>query len=181
MRKVKYSVASSLDGFIARPDGSVDWLFTDGDYGMSEFFKSIDAALLGRKTYEFAISHGPKPKKSRNSQKKSRFGLKSYLFSRTTKPMPGEDVELVNENAGEFVRRLKSESGKDIWLLGGGELARSLLAEGVVDEIALAVHPVLLGSGIPLFPEIGKQIKLELMESKPHSNGLVRLVYSVKN
>ena len=187
MRKVKYHVANSLDGFIARLDGAVDWLFMDGtDYGMGEFFKSIDAVLLGRKTYEFALSHSPKPKRKGKSKKakdraSSDTGMKSYVFSRTLKSAPDDGAQIISENAGEFVRSLKSEAGKDIWLMGGGELAGSLLAEGVVDEVGLAVHPVLLGSGIPLFPEIGKQIDLELSECKPHSNGVVQVTYRVKN
>lgn len=189
VRKVKYFVASSLDGFIARPDGAVDWLqrFMDGtDYGMAEFFKSVDATLIGRKTYEFALGHSPKPRRKGKSKKakgkaSSGSGMKNYVFSRTIESVLDWNPRIVSENAGEFVRQLKEEAGKDIWLMGGGELARSLFAEGVVDEISLAVHPVLLGSGIPLFPEIGKQIDLELAECKPHANGVVQVVYRVKN
>ncbi len=187
MRKVKYFVANSLDGFIARKDGAVDWLLMDGtDYGMSEFFKSTDAVLLGRKTYEFALSHSPKPKQEGKSKKVkgetlSESGMKSYVFSRTMKNAPDEGVKIVSKNAGEFVRNLKLEAGRDIWLMGGGELVRSLLAENVVDEIGLNIHPILLGSGIPLFPEIGKQIDLELIEYKAHKNSCVQVTYRVKN
>lgn len=185
MRKVKYSVANSLDDFIARQDGAVDWLFMDGDYGMREFFASIDTVLLGRKTYEFALSHSPKPRKSRSKkgkgQRASGWGMKSYVFSRTMKKAADEGVSIISENAGEFVRNLKAEAGKDIWLMGGGELARSLFAENLVDEISLAIHPVLLGSGIPLFPDIGKQIDLELIDCKTHKNGVVQVAYRVKN
>lgn len=185
MRKVKYFVANSLDNCIARKDGAVDWLFMDGtDYGMSEFFKSIDAVLMGRKTYEFALSHSPKPKRKSKKAKgeiSSDSGMKSYVFSRTMKEATDEGVNIVSENAGEFVRRLKSKTGKDIWLMGGGELAKSLLAESVVDEIALNVHPILLGSGILLFPEIGKQINLELIKCKAHKNGCVQVIYRVRN
>ena len=186
MRKVKYFVANTLDGFIARADGSVDWLFMDGtDYGMSEFFKSIDAVLLGRKTYEFALSHSPQPKsksrKAKGKRSSAEAGMKSYVFSRTMKNAPDEGVEIISENAGEFVRSLKLKAGKDIWLMGGGSLARSLLAEGVVDEIGLNIHPILLGSGIQLFPEIGKQLDLELTDCKAHKNGCVQLAYQVKN
>lgn len=183
MRKVKYFVANSLDNYIARKNGVVDWLFMDGtDYGMSEFFKSIDAVLLGRKTYEFALSHSPKPKQKGKSKKpKEDSGMKSYVFSRTMKNAPDEGVKVISENAGEFVRNLKTEVGKDIWLMGGGELVRSLLAENVVDQIGLNIHPILLGSGIPLFPEIGKQIDLELLDCKAHKNGCVQVAYRVKN
>lgn len=185
MRKVKYLVADSLDSFIARPDGAVDWLFMDDtDYGMKEFFASIDAILLGRKTYEFALAHSPKPRrKSKKSKSKtsSVWGMKSYVFSRTLKDAPDDSVTIVSDNAGAFVRNLKSEAGKDIWLLGGGELAGSLFAENVVDEISLNVHPVLLGSGIPLLSEVGKQIDLELLDCKTHKNGCVQVTYRVKN
>ncbi len=187
MRKVKYLVANSLDGFIARADGAVDWLLMDNtDYGMTAFFSSIDAVLLGRKTYEFALSHSPRPKRKSKTQKAksgraSETGMKSYVFSRTLKRAPDDGAIIVSENAGEFVRNLKSQAGKDIWLMGGGSLASSLLAEHVVDEISLNVHPVLLGSGIQLFPETGKQLDLELLDCKPHENGCVQLAYQVKN
>jgi dihydrofolate reductase len=185
VRKVKYFIANSLDNFIARPDGSVDWLFMDGtDYGMKEFFASIDTMLMGRKTYEFALAHSPKPKRSSKKSKPkraSKFGMRSYVFSRTLKPETGEEMEIISENAGAFVRKLKAEEGKDIWLMGGGVLATSLFAEDLVDEISLNVHPVLLGQGIPLFPDIGKQIDLELLESKAYPNGCVQLTYRVKN
>lgn len=181
MRKVKYFVANSLDNFIARKDGAVDWLFMDGtDYGMGDFFKSIDAVLLGRKTYEFALSQNPQPKK-KSKKSKSNSGMKSYVFSRTLKLSPDDETQVVSENAGAFVRSLKMEEGKDIWLMGGGELVQSLLLENVVDEISLNIHPVLLGSGIPLFPEIGKQIDLELIDSKVHKNGCIQVTYRVKN
>lgn len=187
MRKVKYFVANSLDGLIARPDGAVDWLFMDGtDYGMSEFFKSIDAMLLGRKTYEFALkyqkSSKSKSSKSRTAKSKNIFGgISSYVFSRTLKDTPDDGAAIVSENAGEFVRELKRREGKDIWLMGGGELARSLFAENVVDEISLTIHPLLLGAGIPLFPEIGRQIDLELLNCKAHKNGCVQVSYRVKS
>lgn len=180
MRKVIYSVANSFDNFIARMDGSVDWLFMDGtDYGMRDFFQSIDAVLMGRKTYEVALSHQP-PKKSKKKKSGSSSGMKSYVFSRTLKNDPDEDVEIISENAGDFVRNLKSENGKNIWLMGGGELAGALITAGVVDEIGLAVHPILLGSGIPLLPGFDNQIDLELMTCKPHPNGVVQLAYRIK-
>jgi dihydrofolate reductase len=185
MRKVKYFVANSLDNFIARPDGAVEWLFMDGtDYGMGEFFASIDTILMGRKTYEFALAHSPQPKrkiKKAKPRSASKPSMSSYVFSRTLNPEEHEEANIISENAGAFVRNLKSEEGKDIWLMGGGELASSLFAENLVDEISLNVHPVLLGRGIPLFPDIGKQIDLELLDCKAHQNGCVQLSYRVKN
>ena len=183
MRKVKYFVANSLDNFIARPDGGVDWLFNDGtDYGMAEFFRSIDCVLLGRKTYEVAIAHNQPQRKSRKAKKKAGFsvGMKSYVFSRTLKADPKDDFTIVSNNAGAFVRKLKKEAGKDIWLMGGGELAGSLLGEGVVDQLSLNIHPVMLGEGIPLFAGLTASVVLELIASKSHKNGCVQVDYLVK-
>lgn len=183
MRKVKYFVANSLDNFIARPNGGVEWLFNDGtDYGMAEFFRSIDCMLLGRKTYEVAIGHYQPQRKSRKTKKKASFGggMMSYVFSRTLKAGPEDDFTVVSENGGAFVRKLKSEPGKDIWLMGGGELAGSLLNEGVVDELSLNIHPVLLGQGIPLFQGVTQQLNLELLSSKAHPNGCVQVEYRVR-
>lgn len=184
MRKVKYFVANSLDNFIARPDGSVDWLLMDGDYGMREFFASIDAVLMGRKTYEVALSQSPQPKrksKKATSTAKSETSIRSYVFSRTLDAVADESVKIISENAGEVVRNLKNQAGKDIWLMGGGELARSLFMENLVDEIGLNIHPVLLGAGIALFGEIGKPLDLELLNCQTHKNGCVQVAYRVKN
>ena len=184
MRKVKYSVANSLDNFIALRDGGVAWLFNDGtDYGMNEFFQSIDCMLLGRKTFEIATGHSAPKRKSKKAKRNPSgdWGMKSYVFSRTIKAGPEDDFTVISENAGEFVRKLKSESGKDIWLMGGGELAGGLLDEGVVDEISLNVHPVLLGQGIPLFGNLSTLVNLELFASKFHKNGCVQVDYRVKH
>jgi dihydrofolate reductase len=181
MRKVKYFVANSLDNFIARRDGSVDWLFMDGDYGMKEFFASVDAVLIGRKTYEFALAQNPRPKRKKATGKPSgRAAIKSYIFSRTLDASLHEDVEIISDNAAEIVRQLKKAEGKDIWLMGGGELAASLFGENLVDEISLNIHPVLLGSGIALFPEIDRQLDLRLLDCKAHKNGCVQVSYAVK-
>jgi len=182
MRKVKYFVANSLDNFIARPDGGVEWLFNDGtDYGMAEFFRSIDCMLLGRKTYEVAIGHNQPQRKSRKGKKKASLsgGMESYVFSRTLKARPEDNFKVVSENAGAFVRKLKSEPGKDIWLMGGGELAGSLLNESVVDELSLNIHPVLFGQGIPLFQGVTLKLNLELVSTKAHPNGCVQVEYRV--
>ena len=180
MRKVVYSLTNSLDNFIARQDGGADWILMDEEM-MEEFPKMMevfDTVLMGRKSYDvaYAQSHHQDP-----SQGEEGFmGMKTYVFSRTMKQNPGGDVELVSGDAGEFVRQLKSQPGKDIWLFGGGELAASLLNENLVDEINLAVQPVLLGAGIPLFPGIGKQLDLQLVDSKTYKNGIVSLTYRVK-
>ena len=180
MRKVIYSLTNSLDNFIAREDGGADWILMDDEL-MEEFPKMMevfDTVLMGRKSYDAAYAqshHDP-------SQGEEGFmGMKTYVFSRTMKENPGGDVELVSGEAGEFVRSLKEQPGKDIWLFGGGELAASLLKENLVDEINLAVQPVLLGAGIPLFPDVGKQLDLQLVDSKTYKNGTVSLTYRVKS
>lgn len=173
MRKLKYALANSLDGFIARKDGAVDWLFMGGEHmrDFAEHAKSFDTVLMGRKTYEFGLSHGMTAQPN----------MKNYVFSRTMKESPDPRVTIIAENAGEFVRNLKKEQGKDIWLNSGSGLARTFFAEDLIDEVILNIHPVLLGSGIPLFPELSRQVDLELTDSKVYNNGLVLLFYSVKH
>ena len=176
MRKVIYSLTNSLDNFIARADGGADWILM-GDEIMKELSRiteSFDTVLIGRKTYDFTYQDaGPNAT--------GFMGMKTYVFSHTLKESPYAGVEVVSDNAGDFVRRLKNQSGKDIWLMGGGNLAASLFQENLIDEIGVAIQPVLLGSGIPLFPEIGKQIDLERIECKPYKNGVVGLSYRVKH
>ncbi|HEX8186198.1 MAG TPA: dihydrofolate reductase family protein [Blastocatellia bacterium] len=178
MRKVKYYVASTLNGFIAREDGSFDFFLAEGlgegehvdDY--LESLKSFDAVLMGRSTYEVGLNAGvtdPYP------------AMESYVFSRTMKESPDERVEIISESAGEFVRNLKNEAGGDIYLCGGGKLSALLLAEGLIDEIILKLNPILLGSGIRLFSETARPVYLELTHSKVYNNGVVLLTYRVKN
>jgi dihydrofolate reductase len=179
MRKLVYSLTNSLDNFIARTDGGYDWILMDDEI-MSEFpqyFASFDTVLMGRKSYDIAYQQTPE-----SGQEKSGFmGMKTYVFSTTLKESPNSAVTIISDNAGEFVRNLKNENGKDIWLMGGGILAASLLRERLVDEIGLAIQPILLGSGIPLFPDLGLQVDLQLLECKTYKNGIVSLTYRVKN
>lgn len=173
MRKLKYYVAVSVDNFIAHEDGSWDGFLTEGE-AVTDYLESLktwfDAVLMGRKTYEIGLKVGvtnPYPY------------LKQYIFSRTMKESPDENVELVSENIVEFVRELKNETGKDIYLCGGADLATMLFAENLIDEIILKLNPVLLGSGIPLFSGVIKQTNLELTDSKIYANGIVWLFYRV--
>jgi dihydrofolate reductase len=171
MRRVKYFVASSLDGYIARVDGGVDWLFMDQDYGMSAFFKSVDVAVMGRRTYDKMLQLAPK---------QAFFpGMKNYVFSNRSVGR-GNDVVFVSGDVGEWVRDIKSGVGKDIWLVGGGDLLRQFLAVGMVDEIGVTVHPRLLGEGVALFPAPYPEIELELLRCEQYSTGLVQVVYGVK-
>jgi dihydrofolate reductase len=173
MRKVTFGGANSLDNFIARPDHAVDWLKWSKEAAsvMTEYWKTIDTVVMGRKTYEVARKGGMR----------SYPGVKNYVFSRTIRRSPDDEVEIISEDAAEFVRKLKKRKGKDICVMGGGELAHSLFEAGLIDEIGLSIHPVLLGAGIPLFLPMKRQIDLELLECKPFKNGCVLVRYLVKH
>ena len=173
MRKVTFGVANSLDNYIARPDDAVDWLLWSDEAKslMKDFWVNIDTVLMGRGTYEAALKmgHGAGDK-----------SMTTYVFSRTLKEIPDAHVQLVSEDAGQFVRDLKSREGKDIYLMGGGGLAQSLFNADLIDEVGVNIHPVLLGSGIPLFLDMDRQIDLELIECRPLTNGCVYVSYRVK-
>jgi dihydrofolate reductase len=172
VRKLILQLAVSLDGYIEGPNGEYDWCFMDQDYGMSEFFKRIDSVFMGRKSYELALSLGevemPHPK------------LNEFIFSTTLNEVRSGSI-LIKENIESEVKRIKNEPGKDIWLFGGAGLTSSLLNLGLVDEIILAVHPIILASGKPLFSNIQERIGLKLIRHQTYSTGLVSLVYTVSN
>src|SRR5262249_57958565 len=158
---VTLGVASSLDNFIARPDQAVDWLYWSDDVTavMKDYWKTIDTVMMGRKTYEVAL-------RSSSTGSAGYPGVKTYVCSRTLKPGPANGVEVVAGDACELVRGLKGQGGKDICCMGGGELARGLFEAGLIDEVGLNIHPVLLGSGIPLFLAMSRQVDLELLSCK---------------
>ena len=172
MRKVTFRVANSLDNYIACKDGSVDWILHDDDASSSlaEFWKTIDTVLWGRKTYDIVKGRMPVYK-----------GVKNYVFSRTMKESADKGVEIINGDVVEFVRNLRNQEGRDIFVMGGGELAKSLFEADLIDEVGINIHPVLLGSGIPLFHEMEGEINLELLEYKRLKNGCVLLSYRVKS
>lgn len=174
MRKITYGGANSLDNFIARKDDAVDWLLWCNEVAeiMKDYWKNIDTVLMGRRTYEIA---------TRNGGSGASAGVKTYVFSRTLKKKNKKNLTFVSDDAVEVVRRLKAKDGKDICLMGGGVFARSLFEADLIDEIGINVHPVLLGSGIPLFHELTRQIDLELKECRELSNGCVVLTYAVKH
>ncbi len=171
MRKVILGLAVSLDGFIEGPNGEYDWCFTDQDYGLTEFFKRIDTIFVGRKTYEMSSEMGG------DSAGFPKF--KEYIFS-TTLDKVKEGAILVNGDIKTEVEKIKKEKGKDIWLFGGASLTTSLLNLGLVDELSLAIHPILLGGGKPLFSNIKGRINLALADTKTYSTGLVSLTYSLE-
>ena len=169
MRKIILQLAVSLDGYIEGPHGEFDWCFTDGDYGMSAFFKRVDTTFMGRKTYELALA-------MQNEIPPGSPKMKEYVFSNTLSDVKG-DVTLVRGDIKTEVEKIKNEKGRDIWLFGGAELISTLMNLQLVDEIILAIHPVVLGAGKPLFKEIKERTWLTLTDHKVYPNGLVFLTY----
>ena len=172
MRKLKYYVACSIDGFIAHEDGSFDGFCFDGepvrDY--LESLQQFDTVLMGRKTYEVGLKEGktdPYPM------------MESVVFSRTMAQSPDPRVTLVSENISEFVRNLKQKTGKDIYLCGGANVATQLFSENLIDEIIIKINPFLMGTGIPLFSGAIAQTQLELIQSKIYDNGVAFMYYRV--
>jgi dihydrofolate reductase len=173
VRKVTFGVGNSLDNFIARKDHTVDWLQWTEEVAAvtAEFWPTIDTVVMGRKTYEVALRHGTAAYP----------GVKNYVFSRTLRESPEPRVEIIPREAAEFVRELKERPWKGICVMGGGELAVSLFEAGLIDEVGLNIHPVLLGSGIPLFLPMRRQVDLELLECRTFKNGSVFVKYRVKH
>jgi dihydrofolate reductase len=175
MRKVVFGGANSLDNFIARKDDSYDWLLwtKETEQIMKDYWKTIDTIVMGRRTYEVAV---------RNGASGVHPGIETYVFSRTLKKRNRKQLTFVADDVAPFVRRLKEKKdGKDICVLGGGLLAKALFEADLIDEIGFNIHPVLLGSGIPLFHEMSRQIDLKLKECRQLSNGCVVLTYDVKH
>lgn len=168
-RRLRYQVAASLDGFIADPNGGYDWIVGDPAIDFKALYREFDAAVMGRKTWELALSQGGDGAMP---------GMEVVAFSRTLPPESRSGARVTDEDPATVVRELKKKKGRDIWLFGGGELFRTLLDAGLVDTVEIAVMPVLLGSGVPLLPP-GKGTKLELADRKVLPSGIVLLAYAV--
>jgi dihydrofolate reductase len=169
MRNVVLGLGISLDGYIARPNGAVDFLFMPKGYSMAGFFATVDTAIMGRKTLDAGLemSGGSLPHTK----------MRMYVFSNSKPPGERDGVIFVNESPAAFIRKLRGHPGKDIWLMGGGELARAFLNADLVDRLYLGVVPTLLGEGIPLFPSGFPQRNVTLLENKTYSRGLITLTY----
>src|SRR5438034_3169134 len=175
-RNIIVHIGTSADGYIARPDGDLEWLTSrpkpEGFYGMSAFMRTIDTKLLGRKTYEVSLRMGA------TFDSKSR----TIVFSRHAPPADAPSgVEFVNGAVGAFVSRLREHPGKDIWLMGGGELIASFLDERAIDEFVISVVPVFIGDGIPLIARRHRHVPLNLLATERFDDGVVQLRYAVTN
>jgi len=169
MRRIVLGLGISIDGYIARRDGSVDFLFMPKDYSMAPFFKTIDTAMMGRKTYEVGLRM--------SGGSFSSYGLKCFVFSRLLPSGERDGVTVVKNSPADFVKALRKHRGKNIWLMGGGELARDFLKDDVVDELYIGIVPVLIGEGLPLFPSGFPQREFSLLENKSYSKGMIALKY----
>lgn len=178
-RKIIVYVATSADGYIARPDGDVEWLNRRPhtvDYGMCAFYKTIDTILLGRKTYDWALAYYKK-----KGIKDGMFDKKvaNYVFSRKPPKRAAPGTEFVSEPVKAFARRLRATPGKHIWMMGGGELIASFLDAGEIDEFEIHVIPTFIGKGIPLVAPRHRDVSLVLRSARKYPDGVVRLRYHV--
>ncbi len=170
MRQLVYGVAASLDGFIAGPKGEYDWIFPDSGIDFRAIYSKFDTALMGRRTYEVAKTRGDLLKG---------MGMRIVVVSTTLGAATAPGIRVINRDVAQVVRALKAESGRDIWLMGGGVLFRSLLDSRLVDTIDVSVFPVLLAAGTPLLPE-GSRVRLRLNSNSPLKSGVLMLRYAVE-
>ncbi|MFB2769310.1 dihydrofolate reductase family protein [Pelatocladus sp. BLCC-F211] len=172
MRKIRLYIASSLDGYIARTSGDVDWLFTDQDYGYAEFLTQINTVIMGKKTYQQILSFGEYPYKDKQG----------IVLSTSLSGQTDENVQFVGGHLQEFISTLRQSVGGDIWLVGGSKTIHDFMKHGFVDELILSIHPIILGDGIPLIvkdPSI--ETALELQDVKNYNSGLLQVTYQVKS
>ncbi len=160
-------IATSLDGYVARSSGEVDWLFTDQDYGYEDFYSSIDRLIMGRNTYEQIQAWGEYPYPDKVG----------FVFSQTLQGDRDENVTFVSSDLVDFVKDLKNQEGKDIWLVGGAAIAKTCLEQHLVDKFILSIHPIILGEGIALFASPLPTLSLSLENCQTFDTGLVQLTY----
>jgi dihydrofolate reductase len=169
MRQILLNLAVSLDGYIEGPKGEFDWCFTDQDYGMTEFLDRTDSLLMGRKSYELLMQTSPDV-----------FAEHTWYICSNTLADVRPGAQLLRGDAETSVRQLRQSPGRAIWLFGGARLTASLLDAGLVDELILSVHPVLLGGGMRLFPDRADRLHLDLLGHAEYHTGLVQLRYGVR-
>lgn len=169
--KIILYIATTLDGFIARKDGSIDFLklFENigEDYGYNEFYKNIDVIVMGRKTYEQVLTFEEFPYKNKEC----------FVFTRDKKMSNNNinnNIVFINEDIKEFVRRFEN---KNLWLVRGSEIIKEFLKFNIIDEFIITIIPILLGDGIPLFNKVFNEIKLDLIHTRRYNNGLIQLSY----
>jgi dihydrofolate reductase len=171
MRRIRYAVSSSLDGYIANTQGEADWIIMDPEIDFQQIFQEFDTLLIGRRTFEAMLRTG----------QDGIPGMKTIVFSTTLLPKDHPNIEIVATHPSPYLGTLRKQKGKDIWLFGGGDLFRSLLAAGEVDSVEVSVMPILLGGGVPLLPPPSTSAKLKLMEHQVYQSGIVSMKYSVTN
>ncbi len=169
-RRVRLFIASSLDGYIAGPDESLDWLFSDADYGYDAFLAEVDTLAMGRRTYEVVKSLGEWPYA----------GLATWVFTRQERMPHDGNVHFTARPPVDWLHAIESAPGKDVWVVGGGALIRDFLDARLVDQMTIAVHPVVLGGGTPLFPTGTLRHKLRLAHVHTYPSGLVSSTYMVQ-
>jgi dihydrofolate reductase len=171
MRRVRYRVAASLDGYIAGPSGEIDWIVTDRSLDFAAIYAEFDTVVLGRRTYELTLQPGAPPWPA---------GWRIYVVTRTLHGAQPTGVTVVRERPNATIAALRAQAGRDIWLFGGGVLAASLLGAGLVDQVEVAVMPVLLGGGTPLVAVGAPRTRLSLTRSSPTPSGILNVQYEVQ-
>jgi len=172
MRKIRYIVATSLDGYIAGPNGETDWIEADPEVDFAALWAQFDTGIMGRKTYEAA---------RQRLGEQAFAGIKTIVFSRTMNPQDHPSVTVVSGLNADWARALKNAEGKDIWLFGGSSLFRAFLETGQVDTVEVSMIPVLLGDGVPLLPPPYHPTRLKLSENKGYRSGRISLLYEIES
>jgi dihydrofolate reductase len=172
MRKIRYCVAMSLDGYIAGPNGEADWIVIDPEMNFAELWAQFDTSLMGRRTYEAAMARLGESSMQR---------VKTIVVSRTLRQADHPKATILSELTRDWLESLRTQKGKDIWLFGGGEIFHLLLEMGQVDTVEVSIIPVLLGDGIKLLPPPAQQTKLTLASHRVYRSGCVALTYEVQH
>ncbi len=169
MRKIIVNLCCSLDSFIEGANGEIDWCFTDQDYGMTPFLNRVDTLIFGRHSYVQLLEMAP-----------DAFSDKQRIVISKTLQTEDKNTRVISGNVKEEIQKLINQPGKDIWFFGGASLLSSFLNLDLIDELMIAVHPLILGNGKPLFTDIDQRKKLKLTDTKTYSTGLVQLFYKVE-